>query len=100
MNGILEKLETQHNPFLDVIVAALSEDMSLLDSVVGAEWDGDAGELLLRVQPKNPDSYDDLKEMAVEKIRRAATQVPFSSVCRKIRVGNVPNMLFKLTQKD
>lgn len=96
--NVLEKLETQHNPFVDRIVQALSEDLGLLDSVVSAEWDGKEGSLLLRVQPVNPDGYEDLKEVAVEKIRSAAEDVSFRAACRRIRVSGVPNMLFKLTQ--
>lgn len=100
MKGVFERLDTQHNPFVDTVLHALSDDPALFASITAVDWDGDKGDLLFMVEPVTDDEFEDLKDSAVELIRNAARAVKFSASCNTVKNQNVPSMVFKLTQKS
>jgi len=99
MRTLREQLETQQNPFMDTVISYL-EELELLASVEGFNWDGEANSCLLRLSPVNVDDYEALKDEVVKRLRAAGKQVRFKAACLEVNLSNVPNMIFKLTQKQ
>ncbi len=81
--------------FADLIVAGLTTDVSLLDSIVGLAW-SENDELLVRVQPVNPEAWREIGELIIDNLRELVEKVRFRAKVQLLSVEGVNNMIFAL----
>jgi hypothetical protein len=90
----------QKGQFADLIVAGLTTDVSLLDSIVGLAWSKEGSDLLIRVQPVNPDAWREIGELLIDNLRQLVDKVRFRARIQQLNVDGVMNLIFAIRPLD
>ena len=86
--------------FADLVVSALTTELSILDSLVNMSWNASGSELLLRIQPVNQKAWREIGTLVVERLRELATRVPFKARLQVLTQHDERNLVFGIRPID
>lgn len=86
----------QKSKFTDLVVQALTVDVSVLDSLTKVAWNGAGDALLLRVQPVNQKAWREIGKLIVDRLRDLAQRLSFKARLQMLNVNGERNLIFQI----